>query len=99
MNSILSWSAWIPLARMSYAIYLVKFPSILHVITLLLIQVHLTVMQVVSSYDSYRVKVTHVSNFDIDVWSHFNRSSSSTISYLSSASALPSLMPSSCSLR
>ena len=63
VNSILSWSAWIPLARMSYAIYLVKFPSILHlkVITLLLMQVHITVMQVVSSYDSYRVKVTHVS--------------------------------------
>lgn len=44
VNSILSWSAWVPLARMSYAIYLV----------------HMTVMTVVSSYDSYRVKVTHV---------------------------------------
>merc|ERR550517_1016746 len=44
VNSILSWSAWIPLARMSYATYLV----------------HITVMQVVNSYDSYRVKVTHV---------------------------------------
>ena len=33
----------------------------------LLVQVHMTVMQVVSSYDSYRVKVTHVSHRDINV--------------------------------
>ena len=31
MNSTLSWSAWIPLARMSYATYLVHFPPLLFV--------------------------------------------------------------------
>ena len=39
VNTILSWPAWIPLSRMSFAIYLI----------------HMTVMDVVNSYASYRV--------------------------------------------
>lgn len=44
VNSILSWPAWAPLARMSFAIYLV----------------HMTVMSVVNSYASYRVNISQV---------------------------------------
>merc|ERR1712172_338290 len=44
VNSILSWSAWIPLARMSFSIYLV----------------HMTVMSIVNSYASYRVNASQV---------------------------------------
>jgi len=44
VNSILAWPAWVPLARMSYCIYLV----------------HMTVIPVVSSYDSFRVTISHV---------------------------------------
>ena len=66
VNSILSWSAWIPLARMSYATYLVPLHLFLVFFYVkLLMQVHITVMQVVNSYDSYRVKVTHVSHHGI----------------------------------
>ena len=45
VNSILSWPAWAPLARMSFAIYLV----------------HMTVMSIVNSYASYRVNASQVS--------------------------------------
>ena len=61
VNSILSWSAWVPLARMSYATYLVRFNHEFLSGSIDIPQVHMTIMQVVSSYDSYRVKVTHVS--------------------------------------
>jgi len=44
VNSILSWPAWAPLARMSFAIYLV----------------HMTVMSIVNSYASYRVNASQV---------------------------------------
>ena len=44
VNTILSWQAWVPLARMSFAIYLV----------------HMTVMSVVNSYASYRVNASQV---------------------------------------
>ena len=44
VNTILSWPAWVPLARMSFAIYLV----------------HMTVMSVVNSYASYRVNASQV---------------------------------------
>ena len=64
VNSILSWSAWVPLARMSYAIYLVLIIlSHLFEAFILFMKVHMTVMAVVSSYDSYRVKVTHVRQY------------------------------------
>ena len=43
-NAILSWAAWIPLARMSYCIYLI----------------HMTVMNVVDSYASYRIDLSQV---------------------------------------
>ena len=42
-NSILSWPTWVPLARLSYCIYLI----------------HITVMSIVNSYASYRVKISH----------------------------------------
>merc|ERR1719481_23846 len=42
VNSILSWPAWLPLARMSYVIYLI----------------HLSVMMIVDSYPSYKVNIT-----------------------------------------
>ena len=45
VNTILSWSAWVPLARMSFAIYLV----------------HMTVMSVVNSYVRSRVTASQVS--------------------------------------
>ena len=45
VNTILSWPAWVPLARMSFAIYLV----------------HMTVMSIVNSYASYRVNASQVS--------------------------------------
>jgi len=44
VNTILSWPAWVPLARMSFAIYLV----------------HMTVMSIVNSYASYRVNASQV---------------------------------------
>ena len=44
VNTILSWPAWVPLARMSFAIYLV----------------HMTIMNVVNSYASYRVNASQV---------------------------------------
>jgi len=44
VNSILSWPAWIPLARMSYCIYLV----------------HMTVMSVVNTQASYRVNISQI---------------------------------------
>ena len=46
VNTILSWPAWVPLARMSFAIYLV----------------HMTVMSIVNSYASYRVNASQVSD-------------------------------------
>ena len=46
VNSILSWPAWVPLARMSFSIYLV----------------HMTVMSIVNSYASYRVNASQVSD-------------------------------------
>jgi len=44
VNSILSWPAWVPLARMSFAIYLL----------------HMSVMNTVNSYASYRVNASQV---------------------------------------
>ena len=44
VNTILSWPAWVPLARMSFAIYLV----------------HMSVMNTVNSYASYRVNASQV---------------------------------------
>ena len=52
VNSILSWPAWVPLARMSFAIYLV----------------HMTVMSVVNSYASYRVNASQVSSVSFVVF-------------------------------
>ena len=44
VNTILSWPAWVPLARMSFAIYLL----------------HMSVMNTVNSYASYRVNASQV---------------------------------------
>ena len=51
VNRILSCPAWVPLARMSFAIYLV----------------HRTVMNVVNSYVSYRVTASQVSVLSLDL--------------------------------
>ena len=69
VNSILSWPAWVPLARMSFAIYLV----------------HMTVMSVVNSYASYRVNASQVLMGRLLSLCHFvfPRSSSFTTSSLS----------------
>ena len=52
VNTILSWPAWVPLARMSFAIYLV----------------HRTVMSVVNSYVSYRVTASQVAVLSLDLF-------------------------------
>ena len=68
VNSILSWPAWVPLARMSFAIYLV----------------HMTVMSIVNSYASYRVNASQVSDHPLSsLCDILSRCSSSTTSSLS----------------
>ena len=73
VNSILSWPAWVPLARMSFAIYLV----------------HMTVMSVVNSYASYRVNASQVLMGGLLSLCHFvfSRPSSSTTLFLTTMEA------------
>ena len=84
VNTILSWPAWVPLARMCFSIYLI----------------HRTVMSIVNSYASYRVNASQVSVVVLVCsTSPTTRCSSSTTSSLPCPSASQSPTLSSSCLR